>query len=129
MGYFHQNFALPSRQLSMERARECDRISDARAACRRGTRNARGQGVVERREQFDKSAYRQPVLTLQALEPINYRANQLDPITEETNDRLRIANRYLYMSDSVRGEGLQNSGREIGLHASRRGLQTTGDAV
>jgi hypothetical protein len=122
MGYFQQQYALPSRQLSMERARECDRISDLRAARRRGTPNARGQGVAERREQFDKSAYRQPVLTLQALEPMHYRANQPDPITEETNVRLRSANRYLYTSDSARGKGLQNSGRGLGL-------QTTGDVV
>lgn len=85
--------------------------------------------MVERREQFDKSAYRQPVLTLQALEPMSYRANQPDPITEETNVRLRSVNPYLYMSDSARGEGLRNSGRELGLHASGRAFQTAGDVV
>jgi hypothetical protein len=122
----------------MERAREWDRISDLRAAHRKGTRHSSGQGVAERREQFDTNAYRQPILTLQALEPMvratgcyivtlslifallnltsillsikPYRANQADAFTEETNARLRGVNRYLYMSDSSNnGEGLQST--------------------
>lgn len=84
----------------MERAKECDRISDLKAARRRGVPNQAGQGVEERREAFDKSAYRQPVLTVHAMLPMDYRAGEPDPVTEDVRRQLRGAGRYEFMSDN-----------------------------
>ena len=84
----------------MERAKECDRISDLKAARRRGVPNQTGQGVQERREQFDKTAYRQPVLTVHAMLPMDYRAGEPDPLTEEVRRELRSAGRFGAMSDN-----------------------------
>lgn len=102
-GYFSEHYAKPSKQLSMERAKECDRVSDLKAARRRGVPNQTGQGVEERREAFDKSAYRQPVLTVHAMLPMNYRANEPDPLTEQVRQELRGAGRYEFMSDNNSG--------------------------
>lgn len=89
----------------MERAKECDRISDLKAARRRGVPYQTGQGIEERREHFDKSAYRQPVLTVHAMLPMDYRAGEPDPLTEEAREKLRSAGRYEFMLDNNSGLG------------------------
>jgi len=103
IGYFSEHYAKPSQQLSMERAKECDRISDLKAARRRGVPHQTGQGVEERREEFDQSAYRQPVLTVHAVLPMDYRAGEPDPVTETARRELRGAGRYEFMSDNNSG--------------------------
>lgn len=103
IGYFNQHYAEPSKQLSMERAKECDRISDLKAARRRGVPNQPGQGIEERKEEFDKSAYRQPVLTVHAMLPMNYRADEPDPVTGDVRRKLQDACRYEVMSEQSGG--------------------------
>ena len=74
MRYFDQHFAEPSKRLSLERAREYDRVSDMRAKSRytrEDDESSSGNDV--RRSQFNKEIYRQPVLTQSSLVPKAYR--------------------------------------------------------
>lgn len=122
MGYFNENYAKPSKQLSMERAKECDRISDLKAARRRGVLNQTGQGADERRETFDKSAYRQPVLTVHAMLPMDFRAGEPDPVTEEVRRKLQDAGRYEFMSERSAGlNGTENPDLSENSLAERNG--------
>ncbi len=98
MGYFNRHFAEPSRRLSLERAIECDHLSDILAAAAMGSRpkddsgiqSHGGAGVESRRRQFDKNAYHQPVLAQDPLEPIQYRRGEdLDPQTADAREQLR----------------------------------------
>lgn len=89
----------------MERAKECDRISDLKAARRRGVPTQPGQGIEERKEEFDHSAYRQPVLTVHAMLPMDYRAGEPDPVTEDVRRKLQDACRYECMSEKSGGLG------------------------
>eukprot|EP00934_Nitzschia_sp_Nitz4_P006176 Nitzschia sp. Nitz4//scaffold4_size323378//84551//88052//NITZ4_000640-RA/size323378-snap-gene-0.407-mRNA-1//1//CDS//3329553339//6166//frame0 len=88
-GYFSQHYAKPSTRLSLERAREYDRVSEvvalhevpARELFKR--KGAPELGVAARRSQFDKNSYRQPVLTEPPMTPMHYRRGHPDTITEE----------------------------------------------
>jgi len=116
MGYFNQHYAKPSKRLSLERAREYDRVSEWLAAnknssSRRDVETSldtidtpRGLSEVEygiegRRAQFDKNSYRQPVLTQRPLKPKNYRRGQADAEAERVRSRLRELQDYDLMDD------------------------------
>jgi hypothetical protein len=92
--------------LSLERAREYDRLSALReerkspdspvSATGSGAAASFDHGVEVRRKKFDKNNYRQPVLTELATEPWNYRrAMPEDPETEAVRRQLREINRYV----------------------------------
>lgn len=98
MGYFHRHYAEPSRRLSLERAIECDHVSDILAAAAIGSRpkddsgihSNKGAGIEARRRQFDKNAYHQPVLAQDPLEPLPYRRGEGDDMeTISARDHLR----------------------------------------
>lgn len=89
----------------MERAKECDRISDLKTARRRGVPNQTGQGIEERKEEFDQNAYRQPVLTVHAMLPMDYRAGEPDLVTEEVRNKLQNAGRYEFVMSERSGFG------------------------
>lgn len=128
MGYFHRNYAEPSKRLSLERAREYDRISawkegrnnnsgsaapppssaannnndsrtpppfPSRDSIMNETEESEKAALENRRRQFDKSAYQQPVLTELATEPMTYRRGVYDPETAQVRAQLRRVNRYV----------------------------------
>jgi hypothetical protein len=92
MNFFEKNYAEPSRRLSLERAREYDclfslnngDIADAASDA------AGAEGL--RRAKFDKNAYRQPVLTELATEPLTYRRGFNDEETDRVRSQLRRIN-------------------------------------
>lgn len=98
--YFRRNYGDAAMQLSLERAVERDRVSDVKAARQRDMKTKSQAEVLtspsmtfdERREKFDHKLYRQPVLTATYLEPMSYRRNKLDPVTEEIQDTLQRLN-------------------------------------
>jgi len=152
MGYFHRTYAEPSTRLSLERAREYDRmcaLRETRDFGRGGGDEAAAPGAASmagvggtgatkqaaasphrmavsdeemdraleaRRREFDKGAYRQPVLTELAAEPMTYRRGVEDPETATVWEQLRRANRYVSPdtlsehsgSSLKRDEGLQS---------------------
>lgn len=101
MKYFDKYYANSSTKLSLERAREYDRVSEWLAAnknLRSSERNdalATGQqfnvdyGIEGRRLHFQKDSYRQPVLTRMPMNPKNYRRGHPDPEAERCTSRLR----------------------------------------
>jgi hypothetical protein len=104
--YFQTTYVEPSKRLSLERAREYDRLSALReerkspdspvSATGSGAAASFDHGVEVRRKKFDKNNYRQPVLTELATEPWNYRrAMPEDPETEAVRRQLREINRYV----------------------------------
>ena len=97
MGYFYRSYVEPSNRLSLERAREFDRQTAARAKRQPGLPAGIDAGVALRDQLFDKSAYRQPVLTELATEPWVYRRGQEDEETKQVRMRLREINRYVTM--------------------------------
>ena len=107
----------PATRLSLERAREYDRVSElyaARAASSRPSRVNEGgkvdsrHGLNARRSQFDKTAFRQPVLTQEPMLPRKYRRGQEDHLTEECRQKLREMSDYALMSDSELRSGTQD---------------------
>eukprot|EP00980_Cylindrotheca_fusiformis_P026200 scaffold15514_cov129-Cylindrotheca_fusiformis.AAC.8 len=90
------HFAEPSRRLSLERAREYDRVSDM-IANRSGSQ--RESCFEARRAQFTEDSYRQPVLTQNAITPRSYRFGQVDNLTEECRVRLKELQKYSLMQD------------------------------
>ena len=106
----------PSTRLSLERAREYDRVSEWLARNkthlhRRGVEQGLDTideprsseieyGIEGRRAQFDKNSYRQPVLAQKPLKPKNYRRGQADPEAEKVRKRLRELQNYDLMEDS-----------------------------
>jgi hypothetical protein len=91
--YFRRNFGDAARQLSLERAVERDRMSDLKASLKTNRLgNLTSPSFDERRSKFDRNLYRQPVLTAGMLEPMNYRRDEPDPITEEVRATLRRLN-------------------------------------
>ena len=99
----------PATRLSLERAREYDRVSELYAARGAANRPSIGDesrkmdsrhGLQARRSQFDKTAFRQPVLTQAPMLPRKYRRGQADPLTEECRQQLREMSDYALMSDS-----------------------------
>jgi len=101
MKYFDENYAKSSTQLSLERAREYDRVSEWLArnkevtsspkgdALDTGQKAKAGYGIEGRRLQFQKDSYRQPVLTRKPRNPKNYRRGQPDPEAALCMSRLR----------------------------------------
>ena len=83
-------------KLSLERAREYDRISEWLAANKNGKSSQdpshdikAEHGIAGRRQQFQKDSYRQPVLTRRPMNPKNYRRGKPDPEAEFCISRLR----------------------------------------
>lgn len=117
MSYFSKTYAEPGNRLSLERAREHDRMTAMFAASKTNADAAppvgavdlngggaamssssqRDAGVESRRRCFDRSAYRQPVLTELAAEPWTYRRGVDDPETLAVRNQLRQVNRYTSM--------------------------------
>jgi hypothetical protein len=98
----------PSTRLSLERAREYDRVSELVGAKpsegeQVNESGASPYGIEARRTQFDKWAYRQPVLTQEPMLPRRYRRGQDDPMTEECRTQLRRINDYSLMNDAGQG--------------------------
>lgn len=99
MNYFYDTYVEPSSKLSLERAREYDRQTSLRAAAAMGENTeASKAGLVLRDREFDKNAYRQPVLARMANEPWAYRRGVPDEETEKVRRRLREINRFVTMS-------------------------------
>jgi hypothetical protein len=95
MRYFDETYAKPSDRLSLERAREFDRLSAEKEASEDGDALAStDRGIEKRKEEFDVHQYRQPVLTEFAAEPWTYRRGQDDPETNSVRDRLGRINRH-----------------------------------
>jgi hypothetical protein len=92
--YFRRNYGDAAMNLSLERAVERDRVSDLKAARKKGPRSHRdilaspSMTFDERRVKFDHKLYRQPILTATHLEPKCYRKNRLDPVTEDVQEAL-----------------------------------------
>ena len=103
--------------MSLERAREYDRVSEWLAANkiqRNSEKNYQGTsfgeshakaeyryGIEGRRVQFQKDSYRQPVLTRQPMNPKSYRRDQQDPETELCIKRLQeLTVRHSSMSET-----------------------------
>ncbi|CAJ1948545.1 unnamed protein product [Cylindrotheca closterium] len=99
MRYCDNHFADPSKRLSLERAREYDRVSDMRAKSRYNRDDEMGSGNEVRRTQFNKDCYRQPVLTQKALVPKAYRRGQTDPLTFDCCQKLKELQQYSLMED------------------------------
>jgi hypothetical protein len=98
MNYFRKHFADASITLSMERAMECDRISDLKVSMAAGVPFEKGLANKERAKVFDREAYRQPVLNVHAMEPMPYRRGTLDKLTKDSCALLRELNGYANMS-------------------------------
>lgn len=92
MNYFERKYAEPSKLLSLERAREYDRLFNLEEASRNGADAGKDTSALGRRRKFDKDAYRQPVLTELATEPLSYRKGLQDPETEKVCEQLRRIN-------------------------------------
>ncbi|CAB9506338.1 CSC1-like protein ERD4 [Seminavis robusta] len=92
MQYFKQHYADPSMLLSMERAREYDRVSeyhdDDETPPRGGGLGSPRNGIESRRRNFDSFAYKQPVLTERVIEPLPYRRGKNDEMTLEARELL-----------------------------------------
>jgi hypothetical protein len=112
MSHFRSTYVEPGNRLSLERAREHDRVTALQEGKKSGSavvvgggdRSAAASspflpdaGVEARRRKFDRSAYRQPVLTELAAEPWTYRRGVDDPETLAVRHQLRQVNRYATM--------------------------------
>lgn len=90
-----------SKNLSLERAREYDRVSEWLAKNRKGSIGSKddpldqvqkatiAHGIEGRRHHFQKDSYRQPVLTRKPMHPRNYRRGQPDAEAEFCTRRLK----------------------------------------
>lgn len=113
--YFRRNFTEAARQLSLERAVERDRLSDLKAKLRSEQEDPNlsspSLGFDERRRFFDNKLYRQPVLTDSFFEPMEYRRNESDPVTESVQSTLRRLDRNAtYHSFGSEGASPRNTG-------------------
>ena len=125
--YFRHNFGEAARQLSLERAVERDRVSSLKAmqtVKRDGSLTS--PSLDERRALFDSKLYRQPVLTAAMVEPLSYRRNEPDPLTEEVKASLkRISERLSHSEDHPAGipeEPCESLDQSIYLTPSNRQL-------
>jgi hypothetical protein len=113
MRYFQKTYVEPAAKLSLERAREYDRLTSVLAGGPGSTRSStvsHDAGIALREREFDKNAYRQPVLTELATEPLTYRRGVDDDETIEVRRRLREINRFASQtSDSERESALKIS--------------------
>ena len=101
MGYFEKTFAIPGMKLSLERAREYDEMSDRRVAEDEGMTDSHGLGVRLRERTFDKSSYRQPVLTKLLAEPLPYRRGVQDKETDAICQQLHRINQFVKESQEM----------------------------
>lgn len=101
MTYFRRHYADASITLSMERAMECDRISDLRASIALGLPHTSGLANKERARVFNRETYRQPVLGVHPMEPMAYRRGQEDQATKEACASLRRLNGYANMAGDM----------------------------
>ena len=92
--------------MSLERAREYDRISEILAANKVSARldefvDEEGRevefGIEGRRVQFDENSYRQPVLTQGPMFPRPYRWGHPDTMADECRERIRSIRDYRLM--------------------------------
>jgi hypothetical protein len=105
--FFPSKITEPSTRLSLERAREYDRISEILAANKVSARldevDEEGRevefGMEGRRLQFDKKSYRQPVLTQGPMLPRPYRWGQPDALADECKERIRSLRDYNLMDE------------------------------
>jgi hypothetical protein len=110
MNFFRQNYADPSTRLSLERARECDRLSSSKAATEEdGLDSNIDRGVELRRTKFDRKSYRQPVLTELATEPEFYRSGFQDDETFAVRKQLQRINRYIKEATLEHNDGLKDA--------------------
>lgn len=130
MNYLHRTFAIPSERLSLERARQCDRLSSQEEQARSFRLGQTPEkkhaslhfettpgslesvnplldydyGVEARRSGFDRSKYRQPVLTEVAAEPWPYRRGvPEDAETATVKRQLRQINRFMMTQTDLTG--------------------------
>jgi len=109
----------PSTTLSLERAREYDRVNEkiAKGKLRPGLQDLKApvddvlnkhavNGIDDRRAKFDKDAYQQPVLTQKSMLPRYYRKGVRDTLTEDCRIALKEAQNYTLMSDDGRSPGI-----------------------
>lgn len=95
--------------MSLERAREYDRVSEILAAnnvSMHGFDELSDDAPVEfgiegRRIHFDKNSYRQPVLTEEPMLPRPYRWGQPDPLATECIERLKSLQDYALMTENA----------------------------
>jgi hypothetical protein len=102
--------------LSLERAREYDRVSEVLGTRKVSVRDLNPHagvefGVEARRAQFDKNSYRQPVLTQDAMVPRSYRQGQVDTLTDNCQTRLRELKGYALMQDIASHSDSNGPGR------------------
>ena len=92
MRTFKQHYADPSKVLSLERAREYDRVADAEddptTPSASGGLDSPRNGFDSRRRNFDKNCFRQPVLTDSVVEPLPYRRGKDDEMTVQARELL-----------------------------------------
>lgn len=101
MRNYYESYVIPSNRLSLERAREYDRLTSLRAADKAHLpSDSLDVGLRLRERQFDKNAYRQPVLTELPMEPWTYRRGVDDEETMNVRQRLRHINRFVAMQQS-----------------------------
>lgn len=93
----------PSNRLSLERAREYDRISELLSSSVTNQALCGEFGVEARRAQFDENSYRQPVLTQKAMAPRAYRRGQIDVMTDDCRTRLLDLQDYALLDGSSSG--------------------------
>lgn len=91
MNYFGNKYAEPSKLLSLERAREYDRLFEMEDPDGEKAVPDQDNDIASRRK-FNKDAYRQPVLTELASEPLTYRKGLEDPETQKVQSHLRRIN-------------------------------------
>lgn len=134
MQYFRIHYADPSKLLSLERAREYDRMaeydedlnpSNPPSASSSSLLGSPRNGIESRRQNFDKNSYRQPVLSEKDIQPLPYRRGINDEMTVQTRELLsRIrqnAEEYaLRQSQCVTPEG---SPELAGMHNRIRRLE------
>lgn len=101
MVHFREQYANPSVSLSKERAIKYDRIADLEVAMNRHVKPSSALGAEDRRLQFKKHAYRQPILALHAMEPMFYRRGQeeTDVFSASVRETLRKSNVAPHISD------------------------------
>jgi hypothetical protein len=126
-------FSEPSERLSLERAREYDRVSEVLATVKaaRDRKEGSQQDVLEpsvsfhgleaRRTHFDKNSYRQPVLTQKPMVPRRYRSGQEDPLTEECRQQLMQVQDYSLMNE----DGIPHPVSDQGSSRDSQGLMGT----
>ena len=133
MQTFKKHYADPSKVLSLERAREYDRVADAeddpntpRPAGGMGLDSPRN-GFDSRRRNFDKNCFRQPVLTERVVEPLPYRRGKDDEMTKQARELLghirRLAEehslRHSNPTDPIDGSEVTSSGGSASVHAPK----------